>query len=253
MSRGHFAAAVLAATLALAAPSAASANSFPLVGWWPMNEGKGQTVKDWSGKGNHGFLGSTPQADANDPSWIRGVFLGSALRFDGVDDFVTIPDSSAQEPARLTVAAWVRSNGSPGAYRYILSKGAFECERSAYGLYSSENGGLAFYISDATTWYRSPEADPGIWDGAWHHVAGTYDGRTVRLFVDGKQVGAGTPATTTIDYATPVGGAAMGGYQGTCDMSFYLSGDIDGVQLWSQALPIDSIWRTLRSLFSLAK
>src|SRR6476469_925271 len=127
MSRGLFAAAVTAATIALAAPSAASAQSFPLVGWWPMNEGSGQTVRDWSSRGNNGFLGSTPQADANDPSWIKGVFLGSALRFAG-DDFVTIPTTNdALEAPRLTVAAWIGGDSSPGWSRYIVSKGSIEC------------------------------------------------------------------------------------------------------------------------------
>src|SRR3954452_9437734 len=119
MSRGHLAAATVAAILALALPATASADSFPLVGWWPLNEGSGQTVRDWSGRGNNGYLGSTPAADANDPSWIKGVFLGSALRFDG-GDYVTIPaNNNALEPAKLTVAAWVRADTSPGQLRYV--------------------------------------------------------------------------------------------------------------------------------------
>ena len=67
---------------ALIAPSTAAAATSPLAGWWPMNDRSGQTVRDWSGNGNHGQLGSTPEADDNDPTWIKGIFnLGSALRF----------------------------------------------------------------------------------------------------------------------------------------------------------------------------
>lgn len=246
-----------AATLTLVlVPSAAQARSFPLVGWWPMNEGRGQVVHDWSGHGNSGQLGSTAAADDNDPTWIRGVLLGSALRFDG-NDFVTIPDSPDLETAQVTVAAWVRATGSPGTGRYIVAHGAYRCDRASYGLYTSSNGGLAFYVSGATHWYRSPEADPGLWDGRWHLAAGTYDGTTVRLFVDGQQVGTGTPVTTTIDYADPTGGAMFGDYSGAevngtpCDL--YFSGDVDGVQIWSQALPVADIWKSLRSLFTLSR
>src|SRR4051794_21353794 len=105
MSRGHLAAAVVVVAAFFSASSVASAADFPLVGWWPMNEGTGQVVSDWSGKGNTGQLGSTPGPDANDPSWIKGVFMGSALNFGG-DDYISIPDSASLEPAKITVAAW---------------------------------------------------------------------------------------------------------------------------------------------------
>jgi hypothetical protein len=250
LRRAAIAAAVVT-SLALA-PAAARADSFPLVGWWPMNEGSGQVVHDWSGHGNNGQLGSTPAADANDPSWIPGVFFGSALSFSG-DDYIQIPDSTALEPANITVAAWVRGSSSPGENRYILSKGTFGCDHASYGLYTSSTGGLAFYVGHESTWFRSPEAPATVWDGKWHNVAGTFDGSTVRLYVDGKQVGTGTPAATTIDYSYP-GGGNVGTYDdGACSPSLYLTGDVDGVQIWSRALPVDTIWKALSSLFTLSR
>ena len=117
----------LAVLFSLAVPAAASAASidFPLRGWWPLNEGKGQTVYDWSGKGNNGFLGSTPQADSNDPSWTKGIFFGSALNFGG-DDFISVNDSNTLEPQDadgqrvdqgLPVARPVQATSSPRAAR----------------------------------------------------------------------------------------------------------------------------------------
>jgi hypothetical protein len=254
MSRGHLAAAVAAFALALALPAAARADSFPLMGWWPMNEGSGQVVHDWSGHGNNGYLGSTPAADANDPTWVKGVFLGSALHFDG-NDMVSIPNSPSLQPANLTVAAWVRSTGTPGLFKYILAKGATaDCDHSSYGLYTSTDGGLAFYVSDSSRFYVSPQSDLSVWDGNWHNVAGTFDGHSVRLYVDGMQVGSGTPAATTIDYTNPGGGGFLGDFGGTaCTGPLNMSGDIDGVQVWSQALPVDTIWRALKSLFTLSR
>jgi hypothetical protein len=167
----------VAAVVALALPAAAGAADFPLVGWWPMNEGSGQVVRDWSGHGNNGMLGSSPGVDSQDPTWIPGVFAGSALRFDG-NDVVQIPDDPSLNAQQLTVAAWFRGSASPGALRYVVAKGAQDCDRASYGLYSSSNGGMAFYISGAagasSNWYRSPEAPASVWDGKWHHAAGTY-------------------------------------------------------------------------------
>jgi len=236
----------------LALPAAAQADSFPLAGWWPMNEGSGQTVRDWSGKGNNGTLGASSAVEASDPTWIPGVWRGSALRFDG-NDFITIPDSPSLRPSRLTVSAWVRFDEVPGLFKYILSKGGNACERSSFGLYTTETGGPAFYIADGSQFYRTAAADPAIWDGTWHNIAGTFDGNKVQLYVDGTKVGPATPAQTAIDYNLPVSTTQIGGYAGDCSADLSLHGDVDGVQVWSQALPIDTIWRTLKSLLSLAR
>jgi hypothetical protein len=245
---------VAAAFITVPATAGATGFDFPLKGWWPMNEGSGQTIRDWSGNGNNGQLGSLPTADDNDPSWIPGVFAGSALRFDG-NDFVSIPDSTSLSPQNaITVSAWFRGDQSPGIANYVVSKGSVRCDRASYGLYTAGNGGMAFYISDDTQFWRSPVAPDTVWDGKWHNAAGTFDGKTVKLFIDGKQVGSGTPVPTgtKISYAgggAPSGGGFIGDYHSDpCDL--YLVGDVDGVQIWSQALPIDTIWTLLRTLLT---
>jgi len=242
-----------------ALPAAAGADGFPLVGWWPMNEGSGQVIHDWSGHGNNGTLGNSAAADDQDPSWIPGVFLGSALRFDG-NDIVQIPDSTSLDPQKITVAAWFRGTSSPGINRYIIAKGSQDCDRASYGLYSSGNGGMAFYVAGApgatSNWFRSPEAPASVWDGKWHNAAGTYDGTTVRLFIDGQEVGSGTPASTAIAYNPPGGGGLIGDYHGSSsgvDCDLFLTGDVDGLQVWSQALPVADIWRVLKALFTLSR
>lgn len=235
--------------ISLAVPAASLAG--PLAGWWPMNEGKGQTVYDWSGNGNHGTLGSTPAVDANDPTWTQGLFgPGRALSFDG-DDFVTVPRSSALEPSRLTVSSWLRGASSPGAYKYVVAKGGEGCEAASYGLYTGPNGGIVFYVFDGTDYYRSPEAPASIWDNGWHNAAGTFDGAKVRLFVDGRQLGSGTavPAGTAIAYPLANGAGGFGDYANR-ECGLTLTGDIDTVRIWNRALPVDTYWAIARSLFS---
>jgi concanavalin A-like lectin/glucanase superfamily protein len=259
MSRLSARVAGLTVTLALLIPaaSASAADPFPLGAWYPLNEGSGQVVHDWSGHRVDGYLGSSPGVDANDPSWIRGVFFGSALSFSG-DDMVTIPDSHYLEPANITVSAWFRGNGSPGHFKYIVSKGGSDCfGGSSWGLYSGANGGLGFYIlSDdfpgvGNTAVVSPLAPESVWDGKWHNAAGTYDGQTVRLYIDGYQVDQGTPATQAIGYDKAIGNAALGQYAGACNLA--LVGDIDGVQVWSKALQVDKIWNVLRPLVTASR
>ena len=132
----------------LAVPSTASAAS-PLKGWWPMNERSGQTVRDWSGNGNHGMLGSTPVADDNDPTWIKGIFnVGSALRF---------ARRRLRDDPRLAVAAagaadrhrpgCGRSRRRRGRSSTSSSKGGDELRgRLVRALHDAGRRRLAFYV-----------------------------------------------------------------------------------------------------------
>ena len=240
---------VLALAAVVVVPSA-SAGSLPLVGWWPMFEGQGQIVHDLSGMGNSGVLGSTAAVEPSDPTWFRSGIL-NALHFDG-GQFVTIPDSPSLEPARLTVIGLVRGSASPGQWRYVVSKGALGCRTGSYGLYSGFGGGLAFYVSSGYDYFISPEAPSTVWNGKWHVAAGTFDGTTVRLFVDGVQVGTGTsvPVPFSIGYGLPTNdGAQIGGYGGGCDLTF--KGDLTQVSIWSMALPISQIWQRTQALSAL--
>jgi Concanavalin A-like lectin/glucanases superfamily len=209
---------------------AAPASAAPTVdAHWSFDEGSGQVAADSGPSGLHGRLGSSAGADTGDPAWTVGHDGGSALAFSG-GQYVTVPDSAALEPAHVTVDAWVRRSGSPGTWRYVLSKGSVGCDRSAYGLYSGWAGGMSFYVSSASHYTLTPDAPASlVWDGAWHHVVGAYDGARVRLWVDGAQVGDGTATTLTIAYGVGSKGVYLGTYRGTCELGF--KGDIDDVQI----------------------
>lgn len=225
------AAVTTAATLALtlAAPPA-GARTDDLAGLWLLNEGSGQVANDLSFSGNRGQLGSTSSADAHDPEWITlpRLFLlkRAALRFSGSQS-VRMPDAPSLEPDGVTVLARVRSTG-PGAFRYVMSKGAFQCENASYGLYTGGDGGLRFYVSDGTQVHLSADAGPGLWDGAWHTVRGAFDGQELRLYVDGAQVGAPVPAPVSVYYGMPTGDDFhLGDYSGPCASPLGFVGDID--------------------------
>jgi hypothetical protein len=214
---------------ATAAP--AHATSYDLAGLWLFNEGSGQVARDLSFSGNPGQLGSTPEADSNDPTWVQLPRLGfirrAALHFEG-DDYVQVRNSPSLEPDGVTVVTRVRSTG-PGAFRYVASKGALACWTASYGLYTDADGALRFYVSDGWDFALSPAAAPGMWDGDWHTVVGSYDGAGVSLWVDGVKVGT-TPTSFTIGYGLPqADGFYVGSYGGPCSNPMGFQGDIDGV------------------------
>lgn len=224
---------VLAAAVFLTAAAPAGASILP-VGDWALNEGKGTVAHDYSGHHNDGSLVGLAQ-------WTTGRFQGG-LGFDGNAAAVQVPDAQSLEPAAVSVSAWVNSSAAPGSFRYIVAKGANECLAASYGLYTGAGGGLDFYVSSdgGFSWTLSPAAGPGVWNGQWHNVVGTYDGSSVRLYVDGRQVGSGTPDTAPIAYGLPNSDNLMIGDYPACSSTDF-SGSIDEVKVFDRALAAPEI------------
>ena len=175
-----------------AAPSVHASHS-NIIGRWGLNENTNSIAKDTSGHNLSGIISGS--------GLISGKF-GNALNFNQ-NSYVQVPNNSLLEPQTITIETWVRRSGSPGTFNYIASKGASGCNTASYALYTGASGGLQFYISNGNTFELSPDAGTGVWDGNWHHATGTYDGANVRLYVDGLEVGTGTPTNINISYNLP--------------------------------------------------
>jgi len=223
--------AALAGVIACAA-SATAVAAPALLGQWRFDE-TDQTAHDDGPYGLDGRLGHSLAADPADPARIAGISDG-ALRFDG-GSLVRLPDSVELAPETLSVEAVVRGAPDPGQWRYVVSRGGQGCFAGAYGLYTAAAGGIAFYVFDGTRYVVTATAEPeDVWDGAWHHVAGTFDGDRLQLYRDGSPVGDPADGQMRIDYAGTTMSGAFGRYLGSCDLSY--SGDLDLVRIWSGAL-----------------
>ena len=207
-----------------------------MVGWWP---GDGNT-DDISGNNNNGtWMGDS---DYTDPGKVDEAFT-----FDGSNYVEVTNNNGLFEPAHVTVDAWVRANGSPGQFKYIVAKGANGCNSGAtYALYTGRSEGLFFYIYDGATFVLSPGVLPGdIWDNAWHHVAGSYDGSNVSLYVDGVKIGS-TQTDIDINYNLANRDLVIGKYldpsmDNACGNPHSFTGDIDEVELFNEALSLSAI------------
>ena len=199
-----------------------------IVGQWHLDG----NANDSSGNNLNGAV------SLSGASFVSGKF-GQALSVDGTG-YVQVPDSTLLEPSEITVEAWVKRLGSPGGAKYIVSKylpnkhGAY----SSYGLYTG-SGGLRFYIGYSGGWIGSPQASASaVWDGNWHHVAGTFDGSQIKLYLDGVQVDGATSTLQDI-YYSGTGGLFIGSYYNGSWLAF--SGEIDEVGIWDVALTADDI------------
>lgn len=200
-----------------------------LVGYWKFDEGSGNTATDSSGNNNHGTLN-------NGPAWVPGKF-GKALSFDGVDDFVQIPQSSSLDVTdQITVEAWVYPRayvGSFGDVSHIVSRCA-------------DNGGHIYVLSvhaDGKVWFSvNPMSGEklsvaNLTLNTWTHLAMTYDGAYIRLYINGyldsSYVQSGSIYTTGNWLAIGCKPTGSGGGPG---IYAYFNGIIDEVRIYNRAL-----------------
>jgi prepilin-type N-terminal cleavage/methylation domain-containing protein len=159
-----------------------------LVGYWPFDEGSGTIAKDYSGNNNNGTLCNGGTCPAQGPTWTTGK-VGSALNFDGADDYVTIPDSPSINlgTGDFTLVAWIKAATTQTTYPQILSKRGTTANGFLFGLWS--NGNLFMQIAGA----NYPIAtDPNLRDNNWHYVVAVRRGSTVTYYIDGANKGSFT-------------------------------------------------------------
>src|SRR5262249_39578324 len=110
-------------------------------------------------------------------------------------------------------------------------------------------GGLYFYVNSNGTGVHAPGVPPNkVWDGNWHLVAGTFDGSTVRFYLNGAQIGNGTAVPSgSIDYNQTVPTFSIADYAGPnrpCDpISTSFTGYMDELRVYDQALTPTEIGR----------
>lgn len=210
-----------------------------LIGYWEFEEKDPHILEihqiiDSSDNNLHG--------SANGTTYQSPGKIGSQhIVFNDTVDHIRIPNDALLEPVHITVEAWVKSS-NPGVSGYIVSKGGQSSQFSSYALYTDSDGGLSFYITGPTGLITSSNAGTDIWNDEWHHVAGTFNGSCIRLYVDGSQIGQDIDANTTIRYNLDQGNDLMiGNYLLDYGLSF--SGSIDDVLLWDTALTPDIIYQ----------
>ena len=192
-------------------------------GYWRLAEGAGTTAADSAG-GNPGVYTNNPQLGA--AGLIASDTANKAIRLDGLSQHVRVANSGSLSPtARVSVDAWIKPDGLPatGSFASVASK------REAYAL--QFNGPrLEFTIMQGGVRKRAQAPAGAIQVGSTYHVAGTYDGTTARLYINGTEVAA-LPLTGAI--GTTSAGLNIGSWSGTNE---FFRGTVDDVAVYASAL-----------------
>jgi len=205
-----------------------------LVAAWAFDEGSGDTVKDISGNGHDGTISGA--------KWTDGK-IGKALDFNGDGDQVLIPnDNSLNIQGELTVEAWVFPKGWNPDLNAIAQKWEDAGNRRQYELniYQQHNW---WYVSDAGSNFPRAEGKISVPLNEWTHLAGTYDGKIMRNYTNGKFDVELAQANGIFVSDIPV---VIGGYGPKTPKCIYTQnrhfmGIIDEVRFWDKALSEDEI------------
>lgn len=135
------------------------------------------------------------QADGTSPKpleWVRGPGnLGGALRFDGKEDCIRVPRSPSMEADVVTVAAWVKLDGSRPMNHtgtIVFKRNTSFHQNEDYHLEIRSDRVLQGFCGDGTGGQQKVVSPAPLAPDVWHHLAMTAGDGRVRLFVDGEPV-----------------------------------------------------------------
>jgi hypothetical protein len=146
----------------------------------------------------------TQQQLGIDPNWQNGITRkSSALKFDGSDDYVTIPDSESLRPGSgsYTVEMWIKPINTTG-YVFIKNNGS---NNKLYVLYAAGMFSITFYSGSTAC---ADNAQASATANAWQHLAYVINqnDKTLKLYKNGSQAGS---TRSIVNCPTNTGTGAM--------------------------------------------
>jgi hypothetical protein len=172
--------------------------------------------------GSHATIASGALSEPSDP----------AAAFDGRTSVLSAPTAPDYQGTRpYTLEFWARPLAIDGTYRFLVSREASTSTgRQGTGVWLSASGlGFERWSNGVGT---SVDYPAGLPAGTWSHVTATYDGATMRLYINGSQMGSRASGAPLAALPGPTQiGAGAGGRAG------FFAGDIDEVALYPRAIP----------------
>lgn len=193
-----------------------------LVGYWSFDIEDGPT--DLTGNGHDGIIHGKLQV-------VEGK-IGDALEFNGSTDYIAIPDHKAiSELDALSMSAWIQPK-KLGAWVAVLEKGIHQ--NWSYGFFIEPDGTLSFEVSTGpANNLVCCVGNVALKIDQWYHIFGSYDGKSVKAYVDGKLEGemAGNGAVHITEGLPFTIGSRNG--------RNFFAGVVDEVAFWNEAITVE--------------
>jgi hypothetical protein len=195
-----------------------------LLAYYPLDSAGRSITKDASGNANDGTI-------VGDPVFIADGVVGNALDFDGAGDYVDCgsnPLFGMQETNQITVATWLTIRSVANQWGAAVAKGENAWRLGNVSLDPRFHFGITIWNAPDTA---SVDGVTAVGFDEWHHVAGTFDGANISVYLDG--VVDATAATTV-----PIGTNALNVFIGDNPEATgrFWDGAIDEVYIYNRAL-----------------
>ena len=156
-----------------------------VISWWDGDSLSGVTASDLVNGNNATLVNGTTTAAGK---------IGNAFSFDGVNDFISVPSSASLVPANaVTVELWAKINSIPDAAAHLVDAkitGVGKPSGLIYGMFALSDGRPGFGVNTTNGDAFAFGVSNIVGDGQFHHIAGTWDGSIVKLYVDGVLEGS---------------------------------------------------------------
>lgn len=189
----------------------------------PMNEGSGTTTADATG---HGYTGTLVNA-----TWGAGR-TGSAVSLNGINGYISLPDGLLSDLGDCTISLWTYWTGNSS----IQSLFAFGLDGDHYINFCPQwsDGNAKFYIAtnarDGADWVLGSTRLAGY---RWTHVAVTFSGTSISLYLDGNKVNSNTSARFQ---PFRLGSTTCNWIGRSLNSNSYYSGLVDDLRIYRGAL-----------------
>jgi PKD repeat protein len=211
--------------------------------YWRLDDST-TTAADSNGANNNGTY-------VNSPASVTGLLAGetnNARTFSGTN-YVDLSPTPFGTPSQLSAETWVRTSAtkSSGGWHFLITDSSGELSGSSLSL--SDGFALAIDSSNHavfqvarnvifTTQRATATSSVTLAPNTIHHVVGTYDGGTARIYVDGVQVGSATVSAISWSGSRDL---KLGRPNESSASQFALQGTLDETALYTQALPAATV------------
>jgi len=198
-----------------------------LVSWW----GGDNNALDRIGTNNGTLM--------NGATFAAGK-VGQAFSFDGVDDYVEVPHNASlsfSPTSPMTVDLWAYRTSSSNGHHLLAKRAGCGSNDMNYQLHLNDSG-LCFLGTDVGV--NMVCTSGGLSDlplNTWTHIAGTFDGSTLRLFINGQMVASNPSATLGPQNSAPLTIGALG----SCSSIYPFGGLLDEVSIYNRGLSASEI------------